>query len=261
MKIFVITHKKFDSIISGEIYVPLLVGADFHTGERNYLQDNSIIPNISYKNKSFCELTGAYWIMHAVTEDIVGICHYRRYFCGTKRFFRQHFILNEKNIRRILSAYDIILPSKGHYEYNDKTAKAFFAEKHDVVIWEQCKQIISCESPEFLPDFEWFEKETTGYCYNMLISQKDIFDAYHCWLFSILFLLEKKADLSQHNDYNSRMYGFLSERLLNIWVHHHHLRIKEMPVYNTESSRLVVKLKRKLTFINFLIKNVIEVFR
>ena len=251
MKIYVITHKKFKSVVSQDIYITLLVGADLHTGEESYLKDNSIKPNISYKNNNFCELTGAYWVWHAVAEDIVGLCHYRRYFCRTKRLFRQRFILKEKTIRRILSVYDIILPSKGHYEYNDKTSKAFFAEKHDAIIWEQCKQIISSESPEFLPDFEWFEEETTGYCYNMLISRKEIFDAYHGWLFSILFRLEANVDLSQCNDYNNRMYGFLSERLLNVWVRHYRLRIREMPVYNTDSGGLREKFKRKLTFINF----------
>ena len=246
MKIFVITHKKFQKVSRDPVYVPLLVGADHNTGESNYLKDNSIEDNISEKNSSFCELTGAYWIWKSVNEDIVGLCHYRRYFCLSKRLFPRMTILSEKQIKRILQSYDIILPAKNNYEYNNKPSKEFFAENHDPDVWEKCKRIIKIRHQEYMSDFEWFEEETTGYCYNMLIASKDIFDAYHEWLFDILFELEKITDLSKYNNYNTRMYGFVSERLINVWCHHQKLRIKEMPVYNVDSPNILIKISQKV---------------
>lgn len=246
MKIFIITHKKFKNVVKKEAYIPLLVGADWNEGEECYLKDNSIVDNISNKNRSFCELTGAYWIWKAVDEDIVGLCHYRRYFCKTKKVFQKQTILKESSISNILSNYDIVLPSKGHYEYEDKTAREFFAQQHDIEVWEKCKKIISEQTPEYLPDFEWFENEKSGYCYNMMITNKKLFDEYHEWLFQILFKLESVTDISKYNNYNARMYGFVSERLVNVWVHHHHLKVKEMPVYNTDSHGLLVRLKNKI---------------
>ena len=64
----------------------------------------------------------------------------------------------------------------------------------------------------------------------MLICNKNLYDEYCEWLFSILFELENITDLSTMDAYNQRMYGFVSERLLNVWVHHNNLKIKTLPV-------------------------------
>lgn len=247
MKIYVITHKNYESLNLPSIYVPLLVGAEKNKGVDIKLKDNSNDDNISYKNSSFCELTGAYWIWKSSQEDIVGLCHYRRYFCDTKYFLRRNTILSENKIRKILNQNDIILPKKNNFEYNDRPAKEFFAEKHDIEVWDNCKNIIERIFPEYSIDFEWFEKETTGYCYNMMITNKKIFDEYHKWLFDILFELEKITDISKYEGYNSRMFGFMSERLLNVWVHHQHLQIKEKCVYNTDSPNLYQKIVKRIS--------------
>ena len=80
----------------------------------------------------------------------------------------------------------------------------------------------------------------------MMIVSKNYFDEYHNWLFKILFELEKEIDISRYNNYNVRMYGFLAERLLNVWVHHKHLRVKEMPVYNSEEPCFMKKIVKKI---------------
>ena len=52
-------------------------------------------------------------------------------------------------------------------------------------------------------------------------------------MFDILVEREKKIDLNQgYNDYQKRIYGFLSERLLNVWVYANNLKVKEMRVIN-----------------------------
>ena len=66
----------------------------------------------------------------------------------------------------------------------------------------------------------------------MFISSKKIFDDYYQWLFDILFELENRIDISSYDDYNKRIFGFMSERLFNVWVHHQNLKLKEVPVYN-----------------------------
>lgn len=85
---FVITHKKpFIDRIPG--YKSLLVGSN-----KTYEENENLIfdfydnkgKNISNKNKSYCELTGIYWIWHNTEIDNVGICHYRRFFSHSLLF-------------------------------------------------------------------------------------------------------------------------------------------------------------------------------
>ena len=79
-----------------------------------------------------------------------------------------------------------------------------------------------------------------------MICNKKILDAYSEWLFPILFNLEGKIDVNKYTDaYQRRVYGFLSERLLQVWVNHNHLKVSEFPVFNTESRRMTIFGKNK----------------
>ena len=74
MKVYVITHKAYKSKVKkNKIYTDLLVGAvknDNDSLPANMLKDNTG-DNISIKNKSFCELTGLYWMWKNSKEDII----------------------------------------------------------------------------------------------------------------------------------------------------------------------------------------------
>lgn len=241
---YVVTHKQFSSVCKKECYVPLLVGADSNSGEENWLKDNTG-DNISFKNKSFCELTGIYWIWKNSKEDIVGICHYRRYFTLSRRLFPKIFFLTRKNIVSLLKVYDIILPKRSDSSYNGYTAKEFFAIKHDRNVWDKCREIIQSKCPDYLEDFEWFSSERSGYCYNMMICNKQWYDSYCEWLFEILFELEKYVDISAYDNYNVRMFGFVSERLVNVWLHHNKLKTVDISVYFVDETPLPGKAIRK----------------
>lgn len=245
MLIYVITHKKFSQKCKKNGYIPLLVGAENNFGEDFYLNDDTG-DNISKKNKSFCELTGVYWVWKHSTEDIVGICHYRRYFTLFRNFLPKQFCLSSRYIYKLLEKYDAILPVATESSYNGYTAKEFFCLKHDKFVWDKCGVILQAKYPDYYSDFLWFEQEKKGYCYNMIICRKDYFDRYCAWLFDILFELEKQVDVSQYSDYNARMFGFVSERLINIWLHHNKLLVKEMPIYFTDRPPLFRRIGKKL---------------
>ena len=70
----------------------------------------------------------------------------------------------------------------------------------------------------------------------MCIMNKKNFDNYCKWLFDILFEVEKRVDMSNYTDYEKRLFGFLSERLLNVWLEENNLKLKELDVYNVEDS-------------------------
>ena len=72
------------------------------------------------------------------------------------------------------------------------------------------------------------------YILNMFVMSKKNFDAYCTWLFDILFTLESRIDISGYSTYEARVYGFLSERLLNVWLMNQHLKETEVPVVTLE---------------------------
>ena len=86
---FICAHKPFTPP-EGDMYVPLQVGSAL--GEDLGMTRDDSGDNISTRNKSFCELTGIYWIWKNVTCDIAGICHYRRYFVYEDDFLKKEEI-------------------------------------------------------------------------------------------------------------------------------------------------------------------------
>lgn len=248
MSVYIITHKRYKSLINQpKSYKPLLVGADMgNIGLPSYLKDNSGI-NISSKNRSFCELTGEFWVWKNRTDKIVGFDHYRRYFVNENYKFHKIFppnFLREQKIKKILKDYDIILPQK--YDLGRKTIKEQFNDSHDPEVWKKMRIIISKKYPEYMSDLNWVENQKKEYLYNMFITKREIFEEYCSWLFDILFTLEKKVDISKYDNYNQRMFGFVSERLLNVWVYHNSLKIKEYPVYFYSEKNLFQKIVAKL---------------
>jgi len=83
------------------------------------------------------------------------------------------------------------------------------------------------------------------YLYNMFIMKKDLFQEYCDWLFDILFELEKKISTKDYDSYQKRVFGFLSERLFNIWLEYkkkdQNIRIKELNIVNIEKNYVTTK--------------------
>lgn len=230
VKVYIATHKKANLPELKE-YVPIQVGAEGKE-KLGYITDNTG-ENISNKNSNFCELTATYWIMKNDNSDIVGLTHYRRYFFNN--IFSNSFknIIHKEKIIKILNNYDIIVPKK--YKLG-VTVEKQYSQIHNIEDLMKCGEIIKNKNPEYSEAFDKVLKKRKIYTYNMFISRKKVFDDYYKWLFDILFEAEKIIDISNYDNYNKRVYGFLSERLFNVWIEKNkdNLKIKEMPVYNSE---------------------------
>ena len=82
----------------------------------------------------------------------------------------------------------------------------------------------------------------------MFIMSRELMDEYCSWLFPILFELDKKIDYSRYDSYNTRMVGFVAERLINVWIHKNRLKVKEFPVFSTEEPSLLQRVKKKFFY-------------
>ena len=102
IKIFTMTHKRFQEPVD-QIYVPLQVGRA-GAEDLGYLGDDTG-DSISRWNNYYGELTGVYWAWKNEQEaDIIGICHYRRFFLNEQRQ-----LMNQQEYEEILKDYDIIV--------------------------------------------------------------------------------------------------------------------------------------------------------
>ena len=228
--IYVATHKKAE-FPKEKIYKPIRVGSALNKEDFGYQRDD-IGENISNKNKNFCELTATYWIMKNDKSDIVGLTHYRRYFFKKHKNNKLENVLSEQDIKEILKENDIIVPN---YTFIIKhNAEKSWEKTHIKKDYDECKKIISEKYPDYIETYDRYFNENKASLFNMLFCKREIFDAYCEWLFSILFVLEKQVDLAKLNTYQQRLYGFLSERLLNVWVIKNKLVVKHLPVIHME---------------------------
>lgn len=232
--VFVITHKKFN-VITKEPYKILLVGKrrDEEYFESVFFTDDEG-ENISDKNQNFCEITGLYWIWKNCNSEIQGLVHYRRYFC-TNWFNKRNSILLEKEIDFLMEEYDIILPPKkllyASVEYD-------YGRHHIEKDYYILREIISEKHPDYLPAFDAVSKKHLIYTCNMMICKKKLLNTYCEWLFDILFEAERRIDINQYDSVQRRIFGYMAERLLNVWVNKNNLNIKELPMYQTELNRI-----------------------
>ena len=220
-RIYICTHKRFEPP-KDEIYRPIHVGRSISQALGYEGDDQG--DSISEKNKSFCELTGLYWIWKNVDCDIVGIAHYRRYFENKGQ------LLDKAYVERILcdEGYDIIVPSSGMSEYANN--RQHYEKAHYKRDYEITRQVLIEKYPEYERAFDLFsETNLESYC-NMLITRKSIYDEYCSWLFDILFEVEKRTDVSGYIPYQARLYGYLSERLLRVWLFMHRYKVREESV-------------------------------
>ena len=258
MKIYVATHKIENLEFKSKIYELILVGS-YNKTSHEMLRDDSG-ENISNKNENYCELTGLYWIWKNSTEDIVGLAHYRRFLSKKCISINSKYYLNENDLKKefINNKVDIILPKPVYYKGTAEDSFTIAPTKEDMRI---VKDVIAKMYPEYIDSYNKFVNSKQAYLYNMLITRKEIFDKYCEWLFNILFEVERVMDKDTyiHDSYRKRMFGFLSERLLNIWVIYNkdNLNIKECYVVNKQIKvlkRIRIMITQTIRKINAKIK-------
>lgn len=237
--IFICAHKEVP-LPSHPYFLPIQAGAALHDAIPSY-QPDSEGENISLKNPHFCELTCHYWAWKNLKGvDIIGLNHYRRFFdfqrkwpqfSADKRFVETKTFLEQDyyfpDLEKLLSKYDIILPVARHWRVSNTQQ---YAEYHIAKDWEMLRQIIKERSPQYIPAFEkTMDHSNKSVGYNMFITHWKHFEAYSEWLFDILFEVERRVPPID-DPVQSRIYGYMSERLINVFCEHHQLRIKHLPL-------------------------------
>lgn len=230
---------KMDFYVKKEGYFPIQVGKSLSKITLP-MQGDDEGENISIKNPNFCELTAHYWYWkNCEHAKYVGLCHYRRFFDFDKRMLGRSFYIVSPtnpanipslfmpNIQKLLLNYDILLPRPIIYPYSltDDYKHCHISDDLSIL-----KSVIADYAPDYMESFDYImDRNNKLSHYNMFITRCAIFENYSEWLFRILFETERRIHISEY-PIQARVFGYMSERLLNIYVHKHKLKVKYLPI-------------------------------
>lgn len=198
--------------------------------------------NIADRNRSFCELTGLYWIWKNDRSDIEGLVHYRRFFTTNILSTSPSYFLTPGKAEKILEKHDIITSKLYSFHKTIFDNRQEFCYRKDLL---QLREVIQEKTPDYLKTYDAIMEGHHSFLCNMLVARKEILSGYCEWLFSILFELEKRIDSSSYEGNWARLYGYISEVLLTVYVFKNRLKYKSMAIAVTDKSFLA-RLKGKL---------------
>ncbi|UPU32454.1 DUF4422 domain-containing protein [Pediococcus acidilactici] len=214
IKILVAAHKEFPMPADKDLYLPVLVGAtkNYKSGI-NYQRDDEG-ENISLKNPNYNELTAIYWAWKNLDADAIGLVHYRRLFGHGKRKLSN--VLQKSDVERLLSNNEIVLPKKRRYYI--ETIYSHYVHAHHSEPLKETRNIIAKNYPMYIKSFDNVLSKRSAHMFNMFIMKREPFEEYAKWLFEVLHQLESKIDISDYSTQEARVYGYVSELLMDTWI-------------------------------------------
>lgn len=253
IKIFVAYHKD-EQRIKSDILTPIHVGRSVASPEvteslKDIIGDDTG-DNISLKNPNYCELTALYWAWKNCDADYIGLFHYRRLLnlgaslsnCqiyNVEEQELQKYGITSQNIGKYCEKYDIILPPVfpthiAGLPEDLLTNYEFYCKEHIKENLDTLIDVISQHFPEYIEDTRDYLNSKKSFFFNMFIMKREIYDAYMEWLFSVLQKVEEKIIIPD-DSYQSRVFGFLAERLQNIFVNHLQRTRKDIKICYTNN--------------------------
>ena len=231
LRMIVASHKEA-WMPSDPVYLPVQAGRA--TGEPlpGFVGDDSGT-NISAKNPHYCELTALYWGWKNLDADCLGLVHYRRYFAGKRFGAPRGRIATGAELERQLRRAPVLLPSPRRYFI--ETNRSHYIHAHHAADLETARAVIAGKFPEYLASFDRVMRRTGGHRFNMFVMRRDVLDGYCRWLFAVLFAVEERLDISAYDPYSARVFGFLGERLLDVYLDREKIPFREMPTVHLES--------------------------
>lgn len=267
-KILICCHKPCELPPNPDgIFLPIQVGAAISNVDLGMQRDDQVngepCDNISAKNKSYCELTALYWAWKNIKKlhpnlKYIGLNHYRRYFSfDRKNYFDDAVILPENEVKnyrldktkleKILSKYNALMAKPRTYPYSLKVDYSVNHVSEDI---NTIEKIIHDKYPSYNKDFiSVITCNNKLSHYNMNVIGWNDFCKYCEWLFSILYEAEKIINIEHYNATQSRIWGYLAERLFNVWIKHSNLKVKFLNIikfFNGNVPKKIWQVKKRI---------------
>lgn len=210
IKILVACHKADPAIRQDDIYMPIHVGKALHPELDLGFQSDDTGDNISEKNGSYCELTAMYWAWKNLPKDvdIVGLCHYRRYFKLNKKDPKGH-------IQRLLKKHDAIVLPYHIREISNVDVLANLTCSEDAALFVDLLVELYPDKKSMIGSY-FYRSNSASWC-NMVICKRKLYDEYCSFLFSFLEKLEDTLFPIPYTRIQRRI-GYFAEMLLGLWL-------------------------------------------
>lgn len=245
--IAVALHKRY-WLPDDPVYLPMQVGAAISPEDLGLTRDNTG-ENISDRNPGFSELTALYWLWKNHDADVYGLCHYRRYFALRHGGAKQARILTGAEAEALMANTDVIVPTPRIYAI--ETNYTHYAHAHRAADLDLTREVIADLHPESLAAYDRVMKRRWGRRFNMFLMRKPQFLSYCEWLFDILFELERRMEAAGILERDSRVFGYVAERLMDVWLEQTQPRFRQVHVVHLESQhwpgKIIRFLHRKIT--------------
>ncbi len=224
--------------------VPIHVGAALKDKPLDGMQPDCEGEQISAKNPHYCELTAHYWMwknkaLSADAPEWFGLFHYRRYLSFADARFAADaeaqisedapdadtlacYGISKEAMDRVLSSgADIFLPEPYDVRNGDALSiRELYVKNHEAEDLSCMEAAIRDRWPAYVPAMEAYLNGTQSLACSMFVMRRELFAEYSQFLFDVLSVVEEKRQdaLLDYSAYNARIYGFLGERLLGIFV-------------------------------------------
>lgn len=264
IKILVAYHSDNDIIIRSDIFQPIQVGSAISAKKIEGIFHDDDGENISHLNRSFCELTAIYWAWKNLDKldnpDYVGLFHYRRHFAFWEKFDEASIItpwyfdklnsdyieqarVKDTYISKFLKQYDVIVPVILPQE-NGLSNHEQYLKYHSIDDFDMTIEILLHKYPEYQDVVNEYLHSNKTHFFNMSIMRADIFIEYADWLFDILFTVNRNIDIKYYSRTESRIIGYLAERLTSIFIFKlqatNKYKIKNLPVTMIHNTKMQV---------------------
>ncbi|MBR0150023.1 MAG: DUF4422 domain-containing protein [Synergistaceae bacterium] len=250
LKILICYHKPYTTPpLDDGILLPIQGGKaisddDFHMQGDNELNGQPC-DNISSKNAQYNEMTAVYWAwknLKKLYPDVkyVGLCHYRRFFAFHERKLFGTYIYAPESaiqdyradavkVREILESGRVIFAKRFTFPYS---VYVQYAVCHASWDYRTLREVIKEKFPDYYEAFiDSMENSNKFLPCNMFIMKYDDFTKYCEWHFAVMAELEKHVNYSSYPTYQKRIFAFIAERLMNVYMTKHNVKPAYLNVY------------------------------
>ena len=216
-------------------FLPIAAGAC----RDDILNDACGDDNISDKNKYYGDFTSLYWAWKNLKGvDIIGTSHYRRYISPIAYLPSIQYDIAWQsfctatyptiNFRRKLIFNDIILVKSVELDCTvEEQYKQYHSNVENLKIIEN---ILLVQCPEYLKYWQLYLKSNKLQYGFLFITKWQYFDELCTWIYPILEEFEKRIDVQKYDGYQSRVVGYIYERLVPVYIKAKKLKVAYMPM-------------------------------